>query len=133
MARRDSSGTASALTCGRPSEVARMAYPSALLSCSTTGRSEFFAAQPRGCPADCATIWVHFSFSRGLIDGNDTAAGGVYVGGIARSDRHHRHPDRIVVAGRAGGPRGGTALAVREQSQAVRPGHEQLRERPQAV
>ena len=56
----------------------------------------------------------------------------VYAGGTLGGHHDHRHPDRAVAAGGAGGPRGGPASAVPEQPQATRPGLPEPRERHEA-
>ena len=57
---------------------------------------------------------------------------GVYARGASGGDHDHRHPDRAVAAGGAGGPRGGPADAVQEQPQATRPGLPEPRATPRA-
>ena len=52
---------------------------------------------------------------------------------VAGRHRHHRRPDRPAAAGRAGGPRGGPAVAVRQQPEADRPGPAQLPRRQRRV
>ena len=64
------------------------------------------------------------------ISNRDPEIRGVYAGGVVGRDHDHRHPDRAVVAGGAGGPRGGTAGAVRQQSQTVGPGLPESRTSP---
>ena len=51
----------------------------------------------------------------------------VYACRASGGHHDHWHPDRVVAAGRAGGPRGGQEIAVHEQPQATRPGDAQPR------
>ena len=54
---------------------------------------------------------------------------GVHPDRVVGGDRDHRRVDRPAVARRAGGARGGAAVAMHEQPEADRPGLAQLRER----
>ena len=51
----------------------------------------------------------------------------IHADRTAGGDRDHRRPDRPLAARRPGGPRGGAAGAMRQQPEADRPGHRQLR------
>ena len=53
-----------------------------------------------------------------------------YVGGTFGGDHDHRHLDRAVAAGGAGGARGGPADAMHQQPQADRPGLPRARAEP---
>ncbi len=58
---------------------------------------------------------------------------GLYACGTPGGNHDHRHSDCALVAGGAGGPRGGPADAVQEQSQATRPRLPESQEHHQAV
>ena len=71
------------------------------------------------------TIWrVSFEGQEGGRP--DEPSPGVHADRAFGGDRDHRGPDRAAVARRPGRPRGGPAVAVRQQPQADRPGAPEL-------